>query len=151
MSPIKPRGPAIKPTPAKAPTSPKVTTTDEADQTIAEPPRDFTDEIFRQLTGTAPSPPSRDSETTRPMPGRPPAVSAASAFGAAHPPFAPPSAPVVHVPVPAGTPQSAAQGPAPEVHVRTPLWAIAYLGFALLAIAFGLFVLFMQSRVTGHF
>ncbi len=152
MSPIKPRG-GVKPTPPKVPEDP--------DQTIAEPPRDFTDEIFQQLTGgTAELAPLQRDQGTLPMPQRPAAGSAPPAFAPPPPAFAPPrigaappSAPQVYVPAPqsAPAPMSAPLMQQPEVRVRTPLWALIYLGFALLAIAFGLFVLFMQSRVAGHF
>lgn len=154
MSPIKPKGPAVPPSAS--------TKLDDTDQTIAEPPRDFTDEIFQQLTG-APAPPpaagappqAADLEAprvfnTQPMYNAPrPPIGAAPAPIAAPPPSAPATAPMS---APASAPMSAPQSnPRPEVRVRTPLWAIIYLGIAVLAIAFGLFVLFMQSRVVGHF
>ncbi len=170
MSPIKPRGPAVPPSPPKV---------EDADQTIAEPPRDFTDEIFEQLTGGAPPPPfgtpppaagtpprpaagapaadlppvlPPQQLTTQPMyhaPPRPPPPAPSSAPMV--PPMAPPSAPASVPLVPQSAPQSVPQGQGQEVRVQTPLWALVYLGLALLAIAFGLFVLFTQSRVVGHF
>lgn len=164
MSPIKPRGPA-------APKAPQPRKTEDPDQTIAEPPRDFTDEIFRELTGGAPAlPPVERDQGTLPMPQRPAAGNAPPAFAPpafappavalAAPPqiaVAPPSGPQSHVTVqeiadgPSRAPMSAARGEAQEVRVQTPLWALLYLALALLGIAFGLFVLFMQSRVAGHF
>lgn len=142
-----------KPTPPKVPEDP--------DQTIAEPPRDFTDEIFQQLTGgtgAAGLPSVERDQGTLPMPqrpaaGNPPPAFAPPAFGPERMGATPPSGPQLYVPAPhsAPAPMAPPQSQKPDVRVRAPLWALSYLGFALLAIAFGLFVLFMQSRVAGHF
>ena len=169
MSPIKPRGPAVPPSPKQAQKP-----VEDVDQTIAEPPRDFTDEIFQQLVGNAPPiaprpaagappdlppielvhtvpmehAPSREHlSNTKPMYGAP---AHPSAMPAPLPPpiIAPPSGPLVHI---QAAPLSVAAPQSSEVRVRTPLWALAYLGIALLAIAFGLCVLYTQSRVIGHF
>jgi len=167
MSPIKPKGRAVPPLPS--------TKLDDTDQTIAEPPRDFTDEIFQQLTGApapppaagAPPPPPAEAPptladleaprvfNTQPMYNAPraqPAPSAQNAPSAYPAPQAGAAIVYGHAPQSVPDPRGAQESnPRPEVRVRTPLWAVIYLAIALLAIAFGLFVLFMQSRVVGHF